>query len=166
MERAQIAKGHLSRDIARERKRVVDSAPTWNCFADKPVLLASVAAYRAVVPRWTCASRPCVLRASCVNRSFSVVEVFVKRFGAPPPSVTMTTRRPFVSAPRALFMPLPAMLEGTRRENHAARGCACREPRDSSKKENFGANDESPLAVGRTISTISIDVQALIWRFK
>jgi hypothetical protein len=114
--------GHFSRDIARERRRVVDSAPTWNCFADKPVLLAIVAAYRAVVPRWTCASRPCVLRASCVNRSFSVVGVFVKPLGAPP-LVTTTTRRPLVGVPRALFLPLPAMLEGMR---ITARSCVSR----------------------------------------
>ena len=97
-------------------------ALTWNCFADKPVLLAIVAAYRAVVPRWTCASRPCVLRASCVNRSFSVVGVFVKPLGAPP-LVTTTTRRPLVGVPRALFLPLPAMLEGMR---ITARSCVSR----------------------------------------
>lgn len=128
-------------------------ALTWNCFADKPVLLAIVAAYRAVVPRWTCASRPCVLRASCVNRSFSVAGVFVKRSGAPPPLVTITTRRPLVGTPRALFLPLPAMLEGTRGESQmlAARCVTSRGTRQTNKK--IGANEiEAPRKVSRARS--------------
>jgi hypothetical protein len=35
--------------------------------------------------------------------------------------VTITTRRPLVGTPRALFLPLPAMLEGTRGESRCSR---------------------------------------------
>jgi hypothetical protein len=40
-----------------------------------------------------------------------------------PPLVTTTTRRPLVGVPRALFLPLPAMLEGMR---ITARSCVSR----------------------------------------
>ena len=55
-----------------------------NCVLLCPVRLAIITACRFVVFRCTCASLRCVFccpfDVNCVNRSFSVVGVFVKRF--------------------------------------------------------------------------------------